>query len=77
VVAAGQELGRPTRPTGFHSWYDGATFTKLGSTPSIGFGPGSLNVAHTIDEYVPIRDLVDCAKGIALTAMRFCGGVSA
>lgn len=76
VVAAGQELGRPTRPTGFDSWYDGATFTKLGSMPSIGFGPGSLDVAHTIDEFVPIRDLVDSAKAIALGAMRFCGEAS-
>jgi acetylornithine deacetylase len=73
AVAAGQQIGRPTRPTGFHSWYDGATFTKLGSTPSIGFGPGSLDVAHTIDEFVPVRDLVDCAKALALSAMRFCG----
>jgi acetylornithine deacetylase/succinyl-diaminopimelate desuccinylase-like protein len=29
-------------------------------------------VAHTIDEYVPVNDLVDCAKGLAVAAMRFC-----
>jgi acetylornithine deacetylase len=73
AVAAGQRVGRPSRPTGFHSWYDGATFTKLGSIPSIGFGPGSLDVAHTVDEFVPIDDLVDCAKALALSAIRFCG----
>ena len=73
VVEASGDAGRPSRPTGFHSWFDGATFTRFGSTPSIGFGPGDLGVAHTIDEYVPIRDVVDCSKALALSALRFCG----
>ena len=29
--------------------------------------------AHTIDEYVPVDDLVRCAQAIALAAVRFCG----
>jgi acetylornithine deacetylase/succinyl-diaminopimelate desuccinylase-like protein len=33
---------------------------------------GHVHRAHTVDEFVPIDDLVACAQHIALTAMRFC-----
>jgi acetylornithine deacetylase len=72
------DIGRPGRLTGLDSWYDGATFSRLGGTPAIaygppGFTPDGLSVAHTIDEHVPVDGLVDCAKGLAVAAMRFCG----
>ena len=75
----GQRRRRPARAAsrGLDSWYDGATFTRLGGTPSIAFGPEGFypdgrSVAHTIDEYVPVDGLVDCAQGLAVAAMRFC-----
>ena len=58
---------------GLDSWYDGATYTLSAGTPSVGFGPRSIAVGHTIDEYVPVDDLVRCAQAIALAAVRFCG----
>ena len=58
--------------SGLDSWYDGATFT-LGGTPSVGFGPGDINRAHTVDEHVPIDELVRCAQAIAVAALRWCG----
>jgi len=72
------DVGRPTRLSGLDSWYDGATFTRLGGTPAIAFGPEGFypdgrSVAHTIDEHVPVDGLVDCARGLAVAAMRFCG----
>ena len=36
------------------------------------FGPGNIAQAHTIDEYVPVDDLVDHAAAVAL-ALRWCG----
>ena len=71
------DVGRPTRLSGLDSWYDGATFTRLGGTPAIAYGPEGFypdgrSVAHTIDEHVPVQGLVDCAKGLAVAAMRFC-----
>ena len=39
----------------------------------IGFGPRHIANAHSIDEYVPVDDLVRCAQAIALAAMRWCG----
>ena len=72
------DVGRPGRLSGLDSWYDGATFTRLGGTPAIAYGPPGFtpdgrSVAHTIDEYVPVDGLVDCAKGLAVAAMRYCG----
>ena len=73
VLQAAADVGRPGRITGMDNWHDGATFTRLGGTPSICFGPGNTRMAHTIDEYVPIDDLVACAQAIALAALRYCG----
>jgi acetylornithine deacetylase len=69
---AGVDVGRPGRIGGLDNWHDGATFTR-GGTPCICFGPSGLDVAHTIDEYVPVADLVQCAQAVAVAAMRFCG----
>jgi acetylornithine deacetylase len=75
---ASADIGRPGRLSGLDSWYDGATFTRLGGTPAIAYGPEGFlpdgrSIAHTIDEHVPVDGLVDCAKGLAVAAMRFCG----
>jgi acetylornithine deacetylase len=76
--AASADVGRPGKLAGLDSWYDGATFTLLAGIPSIAYGPsgfeqGETSIAHTIDEYVPVDDLVACAQGLAVSAMRFCG----
>ena len=77
TLSASADVGRYGRRSGLDSWYDGATFTLLADIPSIAYGPsgfqsGGASVAHTIDEYVPVDDLVACAQGLAVTAMRFC-----
>ena len=71
VAGALSDLGRSVRLIGTDYWHDGATFTRAG-TPSVAFGPGSVKVAHTVDEFVPLDELVQCAQGLALSAMRFC-----
>ncbi len=78
MSGASADIGREGRLSGLDSWYDGATFSRLGATPAIaygppGFTPEGLSVAHTIDEHVPVDGLVDCAKGLAVAALRFCG----
>ncbi len=73
ILGTGADLGRPRRISGMDSWHDGATFTRFGGTPCICFGPRGLGVAHTIDEYVVVRDLVECAQELAVAAVRFCG----
>ncbi len=73
VLAASADVGEPSRLSGLDSWYDGATYTLAAGTPAVAFGPRSIAWAHTIDEYVPVDDLVRCAQAIALSAVRFCG----
>ena len=73
TLAASADVGRPGRKAGLDSWYDGATFTLFAGTPCIGFGPRDIAWAHTIDEYVPVDDLVRCAQGLAVAAIRYCG----
>ena len=73
ALDAGVDVGRPGRRAGLDSWHDGATFTRFGATPTIALGPRSIDRAHTVDEFVPLDDLLDCAKLYALAAMRFCG----
>lgn len=72
MLGASADAGRPSRFWGLDSWFDGATFTRSG-TPSIGFGPGDGRLAHTIDEHVPIDNLVHGAQALAIAALRFCG----
>ncbi|MGL6280134.1 MAG: M20 family metallopeptidase, partial [Gaiella sp.] len=71
-------LGLPVRRAGLDSWFDAATLSVLGGVPAIGLGPSGLGrdgvpVAHTVDEHVPVDDLVRTAQALAVTALRFCG----
>ena len=75
VRAVGKDLGRGGRLAGADFWSDAVTFNRLAATPAVVAGPGSVKVAHTVDEYVPTDDLVACAQAVALTALRFCGTV--
>jgi acetylornithine deacetylase len=73
ALEAANDLGRSGTATGLDSWHDAATYTLLGRTPTVSFGPGQLIVAHSADEYVPVDDLVDHAAAVALVLMRWCG----
>lgn len=70
--AAAEDLGVRSGVFGADFWHDGATLTRAG-IPSIVFGPGRVTVAHTVDEHVPVDELVMATAAYAVTAMRFCG----
>jgi acetylornithine deacetylase len=59
------------------SWYDASAFTRIASMPAVAFGPaGEIDgrpIPHTIDECVPVADLVATAEGLALAAVDFIG----
>ena len=73
LLSASSDLGRQGRVSGLENWHDGATFTRFAGTPSVCFGPGDVQVAHTIDEHVAVDELVTCAQALAVAALRFCG----
>ena len=73
LVGAERDLGRPGRLAGLDNWHDGATLILEAGIPAVCYGPGDIHLAHATDERVPIADLVACAQGLALAALRFCG----
>lgn len=48
---------------------DGAYTMGIAGIPTIGFGPGDLERAHTADEAVRVRDIVTAAQGYAQLAL--------
>ena len=73
ALQAAADLGRSGVAAGMESWHDPAVFIRRGGIPTISFGPGGFDVAHAIDECVPVADLVDHASAVALLLMRWCG----
>jgi acetylornithine deacetylase len=73
LLGAERALGREARTAGFDNWHDGAMLTAEAGIPAVCYGPGDVHLAHTVEERVPVADLVGCAQGIAVAAMRFAG----
>lgn len=77
ALAAGEAIGKSGEIAALQGWHDAATFTRM-DTPTISYGPSGLSrdgetVAHSIDEFVPVDDLVATAKAYALAAARWSG----
>ena len=73
LVGVERDLGRSGRIGGLDNWHDGATLVVEAGIPAVCYGPGDIYLAHGADEHVPVAELVACAQGIALAALRFCG----
>ncbi|MBA2513003.1 MAG: ArgE/DapE family deacylase [Solirubrobacterales bacterium] len=72
ALGAAASLEHHTGITSQTTWIDAITFSRSG-TPAIGFGPGDLANAHTVDESIDVSELVRAAQALAVCAMRFCG----
>ncbi|AJY74171.1 M20 family metallopeptidase [Paenibacillus beijingensis] len=62
--------GRKPEFTGFNGYAEVEMLAAAG-IPSVLFGPGSIDVAHAPDEYVPLDEVLQAAKVYALLAYRF------
>jgi acetylornithine deacetylase len=72
--SAARDVGRNGRLASRTTWYDGVTFTR-GGIPTVACGPGDIAQAHSVDEFVPVDELVRAAQCLALAALRFCGAL--
>lgn len=52
-----------------------ASWLNAQGIPSVIYGPGSVFVAHSVDEHVDVEELIQATKGLAVAAMRWCGVV--
>ena len=70
-----QQGARDNKLVGFDTWADQVTLMKDGGIPCVCFGPGSIQNAHAVDEFVPVEELELCTRVYADLALRWCGGV--
>ncbi len=73
LAAAAVDVGGGGRVVGADFWHDGATLTNSAGIPAVAYGPGAVANAHSVDEHVPVAELVTAAQTLAVAAMRFCG----
>ena len=75
VTSFKEATGRDAIQTGFKAVSD-ATFLGKKGIPSVVLGPGDLGMGtHGPNEYVPIEQVIECAKVYAVMAMNWCGVV--
>lgn len=71
--AATQVLGRAPELRGMPYGCDLGLTVNVGGIPTVVFGPGNVRDAHAPDESVPLADLEQAARTIALSILRTCG----
>ncbi len=71
--AVAAERGSTPPDTGFTGITDARFYINQAAIPTIILGPGSLSVAHTANEWVPVEDLVSAARIYARIFLGFLG----
>lgn len=64
--------GKDGQIAGVPYWTDGALLASSASIPTCIFGPGSIDKAHSPDEYIDVYDVVRAAEVYLDVAKRFC-----
>jgi len=71
--AAEEVLGKDVEVTGSPATSDMEVFMNQRCIPTVLLGPGSLSMAHIIDEYVEVDQIVDAAKIFVIIALKTLG----
>lgn len=72
-AAVAAETGTVPADVGFTGITDARFYINQARIPTVILGPGSLQVAHTADEWVAVEDLVAAARAYARIAVAFLG----
>ncbi len=67
-------LGRATVLQGVTYGSDLRLFTNHGNVPAVLYGPGNIAQAHTVDEWVDLREVFSAAKVLAYIITQWCDG---
>jgi acetylornithine deacetylase len=70
LLAAAAAEGVEPRVQGMTAWVDAALLNEAG-VPSVCIGPGSIERAHTADEWVPVAEIERCARILERFAREF------
>ena len=73
VAAAGEACGTPCRVRGFTGGTEGGILSRAFRMPMVIFGPGKLEQAHAVDEYIETSALSRAATTYALIAQKLLG----
>ncbi len=73
AAAIADVLGRDPRRQGAPYGADMRLLVNEGTTPTVMFGPGDVRHAHSADERVPLADVTDCARALAVWVTRELG----
>jgi acetylornithine deacetylase/succinyl-diaminopimelate desuccinylase family protein len=71
--AAAEALGRALPIGGIRYACDSPYFVNDNRVPTVVFGPGSIEQAHTEDEWIDVTQLIEATKVFAVAAMRYLG----
>ncbi len=69
----GAILGTPPTIAGVTYGADMGMLSSVGGVETVLYGPGDVAWAHQANERIPVAQLEQAAKVLAVTAMRFCG----
>ena len=67
-------MGRTTMLQGVTYGSDLRLFTNHGHLPAVLYGPGNIAQAHTVDEWVDLKEVFSAAKVLAYIITQWCGG---
>jgi acetylornithine deacetylase len=74
AASAGAVTGRRPALRGEPYGADMRLLVNEGATPTVIFGPGDPAVAHSANEYVPLAEVIDCARVLAVWLVRTLSG---
>lgn len=69
-----QVHGVPPAIKGVPYGADMRLYTNHAHIPTVLYGPGDVRLAHAVDEYVSLAEVVAVTKAVALTIVSWCGG---
>jgi acetylornithine deacetylase len=73
TITCMQEIGQKGDLTGLVSCCDMNKYVNVAQVPTIIYGPGHMNQAHAVDEFIELDKIIDATRGLATLILNYCG----